>query len=382
MMRVSLLGVEFNSANRGCGALAYSICEILKKNCESKNEKLHITAVLFEPQPIPKIECEGVTFSYIKNEPKKLSFWKNCYHAFQNSDVVLDFSMGDSFADIYGKKRFFLACLLKELAIKSKAKFIMAPQTIGPFEDKALIFWAKHILKKSDYCFVRDNLSADFMKKMCGRNPLLTTDVAFALPYDKKEKVCQGKKKIGFNPSGLLWFGTKEFSVSKHITVNYKEYVERVLSQWIKDETIEVHLIPHVFTKGDGATEDDLRACLEIKKMFPSVIIESDFDTPMEIKSFISTMDVFIGARMHATVGAFSSGIATIPFSYSRKFEGLYNDLGYHYLISATMMNTDEAVEKTINWVMNHEQLLEDVKKCQGNLPQKQKVFYDVLNKI
>ena len=29
-MRVSLLGVEFYSENRGCGALAYSIVEILK----------------------------------------------------------------------------------------------------------------------------------------------------------------------------------------------------------------------------------------------------------------------------------------------------------------------------------------------------------------
>lgn len=381
-MKVSLLGVEFNSPNRGCGALAYSICEILKDICDKKNEKLYITAVLFTPQPVPNIECDGVEFSYIKNEPKKISFWRNCYRTFQGSDVVLDFSMGDSFADIYGKKRFFLACLLKELAIKSKAKFVMAPQTIGPFEDRFMLKWANHIIKKSDYCFVRDNLSAEFVKDVNGMEPLLTTDVAFALPYEAKEKENTDKKKIGFNPSGLLWFGTKEFSVNKHISVDYKKYVEQVLSQWINDNTIEIYLIPHVFTKDGTRNEDDLLACQEIKKLFPSVHVEADFNTPMEIKSFISTMDVFIGARMHATVAAFSSGVATIPFSYSRKFEGLYNDLGYHYLISATMMTTDEAVKKTLTWVNDYQQLQRDVDKAKSNLPQKQKIFYDVLYAI
>ena len=32
---------------------------------------------------------------------------------------------------------------------------------------------------------------------------------------------------------------------------------------------------------------------------------------------------------MHATIGAISSGVATIPFSYSRKFEGLFGNLEY-----------------------------------------------------
>ena len=44
-MRVSLLGVEFYSENRGCGALAYSIVEILKQICKKKGDNLHITAI-------------------------------------------------------------------------------------------------------------------------------------------------------------------------------------------------------------------------------------------------------------------------------------------------------------------------------------------------
>ena len=33
--------------------------------------------------------------------------------------------------------------------------------------------------------------------------------------------------------------------------------------------------------------------------------------------------------RLDATIGSISSGVATIPFSYSRKFEGLFGNLEY-----------------------------------------------------
>ena len=44
-------------------------------------------------------------------------------------------------------------------------------------------------------------------------------------------------------------------------------------------------------------------------------------------------MDFFVGARMHATIGAFSSGVPVVPMAYSRKFNGLFIDtLDYPYI--------------------------------------------------
>ena len=107
-MRVSLLGVEFYSENRGCGALAYSIVEILKQICKKKGDNLHITAILFSNHPVViKDDDIEVTIECIKIAPKKFTYWKACKRAFADSDFILDFSMGDSFADIYGMKRFF-----------------------------------------------------------------------------------------------------------------------------------------------------------------------------------------------------------------------------------------------------------------------------------
>lgn len=380
-MKVCLLGVEFNSPNRGCGALAYAICQILKKISQEKNERLLITAILFDVTPISEGVLNGIEIKYIKNQPKKLDFWRKCYREFKNSDIILDFSMGDSFSDIYGKKRILLASALKKLAMMSGTKFVMAPQTIGPFSDKLIIFVAKHILKKCDLCFVRDSLSEEYTYRLCGRRPLLTTDVAFELPYKKQTYENLGKKRIGFNPSGLLWAGTKAFVASKHLTVDYRQYVRCVFEWWSKED-VELYLIPHVFIQtGDGA-EDDLRACKEIQEMFPHTTIMSEFITPMEIKGFIATLDVFVGARMHATVGAFSSGVATIPFSYSRKFEGLFHDLGYQYLIEGTSMSTEEAVEKTLHWEKEYEKLRDQVGSSMKLLGEKQAVFYNCLLNI
>lgn len=378
-MKAILLGVEFHSGNRGCGALAYSICEILKRVCEKKKDKLRIVAVQFVDLPV-LLQDSDIEVKCIKNEPKKVSFWKKCFKEFREADVILDFSMGDSFADIYGNKRFFLASALKQLAIWSGTKFVMAPQTIGPFSKTIPKMWAKHILKKCDSCFVRDRLSQEYTYSLCGRIPLLTTDVAFLLPYKKREQNSSSEKiKIGFNPSGLLWSGTKNFSSNKHIKVDYVDYVNQLMKEWEKDESVEIHLIPHVFARGGAGVEDDMKACLEIHSNYPNTVIDSDGDTPMDIKSVISTMDVFIGARMHATIAAFSSGVATIPFSYSRKFEGLYHDLGYNYLVSGTMMDTKTAVSQTLEWVNSFEQLQNAVRECYKNVPQKQEVFFEAL---
>ena len=52
------------------------------------------------------------------------------------------------------------------------------------------------------------------------------------------------------------------------------------------------------------------------------------FKTAIQAKSYISNMDVFLGSRMHSTIGAISSGVATIPLSYAYKFEALYKEDG------------------------------------------------------
>jgi len=381
-MVIGLLGIDFSSYNRGCGALGYAALEIFNSICEKKGEKLEVHVFLYRLNPMPKIQNDNIIMHYIVIEPKRLAFWKKAYKSFKSCECVWDFTGGDSFSDIYGMKRFCLNSALKQVAIWSRTKFVIGPQTIGPFTNKFALLWAKHILKKAKTCFVRDSISEEYVKETFKITPLLTTDVAFSLPYkaelrNKQEKIC-----IGFNPSGLLWEDTKGFCASKHIKLNYKEYVKGVLEFLCKNDCYKVYLIPHVFSKDmEIKEENDLRVCCEMKENYPQVEILCDFETPMEAKGVISSMDVFIGARMHATIAAFSSGVPTIPVSYSRKFEGLYSDLKYPYLIGATSMNTEDAIQKTVEWIQNTELLASKVKEAGPLIKEKQQVLVDLIEK-
>ena len=55
----------------------------------------------------------------------------------------------------------------------------------------------------------------------------------------------------------------------------------------------------------------------------------------------------------------FSSGVVTLPFAYSPKFEGLYESIGYPYLIDGRKLSTDEAVGLTLKYLDETEKLRE-----------------------
>ena len=119
----------------------------------------------------------------------------------------------------------------------------------------------------------------------------------------------------------------------------------------------EVHLIPHV---GNDAVEKF--------KNFPNVICYSAFSNPIEAKSLISIMDVFIGSRMHATIAAFSSAVATIPVAYSRKFIGLYENLGYTHIVDLCQMDTNTAIGATMSLLRDYQNLKKEAFECMKNI--------------
>ena len=79
----------------------------------------------------------------------------------------------------------------------------------------------------------------------------------------------------------------------------------------------------------------------------------------MIAKGYISAMDVLVAARMHATVGGVSSGVATIPVAYSRKFRGLFDNIGYDYVLDVKQLDTKDAVDKTLEWIKDYKTLQE-----------------------
>lgn len=374
-VKIGILGLalfpkKYKGSNLGCSALAYSFLEVLNRIAEGNDWTIDVVYIcnidntkLLKRQfsrllGIQKDELMDY-YSSIYNRVKfKRGFYIKHYKKIyflqevKTCNCVFDFTAGDSFTDMYGEERFIERTTLKKAVIEAGIPLILGSQTIGPFISDESKTFASEIIKRAKQVFVRDEQSLSCVQELTGRIPVLTTDIAFFLPFKKQEKT--ESRKIGFNPSGLLWMGGYTGDNQFGLTVDYQEYCRYIISYLLCKE-YEVHLILHAFYTEDSlepyTPDDDSIAVNALHKEFPTTIISPEFCTPIEAKSYISQMSLFIGARMHATIGSLSSGVPVLPFSYSRKFEGLFNSLSYPFVIEGTKWSTKMAIEKTINWI-------------------------------
>lgn len=363
-MVIGLMGAITDNVNLGCVALTYSVIKALQSACDRNG--IHAKYIIFESSnktekvqrmceelEIEPQNVEWVAIGYIHKWTSVIKYAsrnQKMLQGIKRCDFVVDLTQGDSFADIYGKERFMLYTKIKELVEKLQIPLVLGPQTYGPFQDEENKKYAKKVIEAAYKVISRDQESADYIASFSDKEVEVTTDLAFLLPYNVSEKQDNGKIKIGINASSLLIKDKIEKTETKfQLKTDYDKYMNLLIEELSKDEKYEIYLIPHV---GDDAGK-------VFGEKYQNVRVQERFATPIEAKSFIASMDVFIGARMHATIAAFSSGVATIPTAYSRKFSGLYNNLGYDCVVDMQKLTTEEALELTMQYVSDYKKLIE-----------------------
>lgn len=268
------------------------------------------------------------------------------YSRLRDCDIVIDIGAGDSFADIYGAKRFLTVLGSKVLTLLARRPLLLAPQTIGPFARG----WARRsalaVVRRAGAVATRDDLSTGFLHAIGYRGTIIeASDVALRLDYEKPAPRAGGPLRVGLNVSGLLFNGGYDRANMFGLKAPYDEVI-RVLLRWLLDrEGIEVHLVGHVISDWIEV-EDDHRANLRLAKEFPGVVLAPKFADPVAAKSYIAGMDFFAGARMHACIAALSSGVPVLPMAYSRKFAGLFGSIGYDLVADCREDTADEILAK------------------------------------
>lgn len=340
---IGLLWHSLNSGNLGVGALTVANLTIAAQVAEEIGlfPRFVIMGARDEDQPvIPLPEAHCVPIDWRALRPGG-ALWR----AMADVDCVLDIGAGDSFADIYGPRRFSFLLISKLLALARNKPLIFSPQTIGPFTKRAYMRAASFVMGRSRAIFARDELSRDVARRMApGTNVHLAVDVAFVLPFEDRSHLRGGPLlRIGVNPSGLLFSeaerGTNRFGLS----YDYARFTRRLLADLCSREDVEVHLVPHATSNRDPS-DDDGALCDRLAAEFPAAIRVPNFATPSAAKGHISGLDLLIGARMHACIAAFSSGVPVVPVAYSRKFGGLFGLLDYETMIPVNGMNEDQAI--------------------------------------
>jgi polysaccharide pyruvyl transferase WcaK-like protein len=384
-LAIGLEGAVINNGNMGCVALTCSLINMLERI--SDNLAIPFKYYVFEGEKNKEmIESVCKLLEIEKNKILSIpTFHLYRYRAMvhhpiksiktlqemKKCDVFIDLTAGDSFADIYGDYRFNGTTDIKLMIERMGIPLIMGPQTYGPYNKKKNLEKAKKAIDGARCVIARDQMSADYVSKFSSKHVYVTTDLAFGLPFhnitsDSKEKI-----KIGLNASSLLVKNkTEETETKFKLKTNYDQYLRKLLSILTVDDKYEIHVIPHV--------ERD--AGDEIKKEFPNLIYLEPFENPISAKNYISQMDIFIGARMHATIGAFSAGVATIPTAYSRKFKGLYENLEYRYVVDLAALDTMDAVKLTVDYVEHYRELKFAVDKSLIKVNQKTELTYQILH--
>lgn len=170
-----------------------------------------------------------------------------------------------------------------------------------------------------DLITARESISYEALKKV-NPNTILVCDSAFEL--DKIElplpEGFEGSEIVGINTSPLIERREASKGIARR---NYEELIERILD----GTDYKVMLIPHVKWKNN----DDTTVHCELYEKFKNTgrIAAIEDHNCMELKGYIARCRFFIGARTHATIAAYSTGVPTLVVGYSTKAIGIARDL-------------------------------------------------------
>jgi len=371
-IKVCLLGASFDTGNLGVSALAESSVKLIRRRWPGSGIILwgegYQPARHTLPDTIAPIEVETIPIRFSRNIFLPYHFlrfalgsllarmacalgWKNFprrsnswFSRVYDAPIALDITGGDSFSDIYGFRRFLRGFLRKWLVIMQGKKFIMLPQTYGPFNRRITRVMARYILRRCDAIYCRDLSGVKSVNDLVAcpaRQDRVKhcPDLAFVLearPPRHMDLTCLAEQRrgnttlIGLNISGLLYNGGYTQDNMFGLKCDYRRLISRLLEVFLAEENIAVVLVPHVFPPPQMAVESDPAASRLIYDQFKDKYPRRIFflDSPCDqaqVKYIIGLCDFFIGSRMHACIAALSQNIPTIGLAYSDKFQGVFD---------------------------------------------------------
>lgn len=363
--KIVLGNAAINNGNRGCVALSYTSIYLIDKILSEHgiDYELFLTDSGIKGNTglaLQAVDIFGKRITYIpitylfgigwKTNVKGLFCLlrspRNLYNLI-TADCILDIGQGDSFADIYGKRRFNLIDRLHKVARLFSKPYCLLPQTVGPFNDPRLKAKAHKSIMKARMVMTRDKMSYDYLKQNVPSQNKIGEyiDVAFFLPYKRKSFV-KDKTHVGINVSALLWHGGYTRDNQFGLKEDYQKVVRTIIDYFLQLQGVQIHLVPHV-VGGERHVENDYAVSYDLLEEYdnPSITLAPLFLDPVAAKSYIAGLDFFVGARMHATIAAFSSGVPVIPMAYSRKFNGLFTEtLSYGNLVDLKKHDISESL--------------------------------------
>lgn len=388
-MRDLILYMHGGSGNRGCEAIVRSTLKILNEEEGSatiqsyaidEDYSVHLDEICkivsgkistrrnslldLVTRSINRIFPSGVGLYYLRCSP----FYRKKYA----NTIAL--SIGGDHYCVEGSLKYL--ALHNRRVRKSGGISVLWGCTVEP---NFLLPKVIHDLKQYDVITARENITYQALKNAGVENVYLYPDPAFSLPRKQSEisnKLMKGSV-IGINisPHALRY--------SKDSEMVIKNYVNTI--KWIINNTeMSVLLIPHVMKPNNN----DLDALMKLKSEIPYSdrisIVPGEMNC-MELKEVISKCSVFVGARTHSTIAAYSSCVPTLVLGYSIKAIGIARDIfstDEGYVVQTQNLNEENQLcEAFINLYNKRDEIQKHLEYIMPSYIDRSKQAAEALNK-
>lgn len=364
MLNVALTMHSSHSPNLGVGALTEAQVVILRGVAKRLGTELQINILDWVGSRPPYVTGPDVTVHEMTG--RTLIDPRGYFRYLLQNDLIIDIGAGDSFADIYGPSRLRRMMWMQYLAHLTGRPVVLAPQTYGPFTRPTSIRAARGTIRRAALVASRDAKSTAAVHDLAPDVTVIeASDVALRLPTTPpRQPVRTGDgAEVGLNISGLLMSGGYTRNNMFGLNMDYPGMIRTLVGRLLDHPDVaRLHLVPHVIVGNRNNVEDDCAPALDLQKEFPQIVVAPAFDTPSEAKGYIAELDFFAGARMHACIAAFSSGVPVVPMAYSRKFAGLFGTLGYDHTVDCTTEVADVIVDRVMQGFEARAALAENIK--------------------
>lgn len=361
-MKKILLCQHGGSSNHGCEALARTVTTLIGE----LSEPCQITLYSYRKEEDLRLlgDVPGLKITGLAHLPGRFSAHNISYHLkkrmganvsrlpitaefralVQESDLVIAIG-GDNYCYHRGEGYYAL-----DRFIKSQGKpYMLLGCSIEP--DDLPRGLAAH-LGLFDTITARESITYDALLENGVRAAVRANDTAFLLPTDCRalpQGFCEGNT-VGINLSPLIMKSEQSPGITME---NYRQLIQSIL-----DTTdMAVALIPHVVWE-EGDDRRPLRELYEQFRASGRVVLIDDADCRV-LKGVISRLRFFVGARTHATIAAYSTGVPTLVVGYSVKAKGIAKDLfgaWENYVLPVQQLEAPDDLTKAFLWLSEREE--------------------------
>jgi polysaccharide pyruvyl transferase WcaK-like protein len=347
-----------SSANHGCEAIVRATAQILRgydlqlfSKYPKEDRKYGLDRVVnisCEGEPIRKYGLyrfvSGCFLRILKNaDPKCARVYKNIWN-FRKPAIALSIG-GDNYCYAQYRYPLLLEALNRRLN-RNGVKTVLWGCSIEPelLNNKRIV----NDLKRYLLITARESITYNaLIKAGISHNTRLYPDPAFLLEQAELP-LPQGfseRNTVGINISPMI------MEYEKYAGMTYKNY-EKLIQSIIDTTAMQIALIPHVM--------EDLTVLERLYSEFCNtgrVVLIQDCNC-MELKGYIARCRIFVGARTHAVIAAYSSCVPTLTVGYSVKAKGIAKDIfgtDENYVLPVQALKQPEDLTRAFQWLKNNE---------------------------